>query len=148
MARRFFDVDSTRLQVRALRPDGEQRRKMIRFAGACRFVFNHALALQRERHARGEKNSATPNSAKCSLSGNPIHRPLGCPRPTPTSPTGPQRPRTRIFELLCQTSCFSALQEEGARSQFPLSQGYKLDQLTAESFSRRLAGCAIATAVT
>ena len=28
---------------------------MRRFAGACRFVYNKALALQKERHERGEK---------------------------------------------------------------------------------------------
>ena len=28
---------------------------MRRFAGSCRFVFNHALALQQERYAQGEK---------------------------------------------------------------------------------------------
>jgi putative transposase len=30
---------------------------MRRFAGACRFVFNRALALQKERFERGEKSS-------------------------------------------------------------------------------------------
>ena len=39
----------------ALMPTGEQERQMRRFAGACRFVFNKALALQKERHERGEK---------------------------------------------------------------------------------------------
>lgn len=38
-----------------LRPTGEQQRDMRRFAGSCRFVFNTALALQKERHERGEK---------------------------------------------------------------------------------------------
>lgn len=38
-----------------LMPDGQQERQMRRFAGSCRFVFNKALALQKERHARGEK---------------------------------------------------------------------------------------------
>ncbi|MHB8408308.1 MAG: RNA-guided endonuclease InsQ/TnpB family protein [Acidiferrobacterales bacterium] len=38
-----------------LRPNGEQTRAMRRFAGSCRFVFNKALALQKERHAQGEK---------------------------------------------------------------------------------------------
>jgi putative transposase len=38
-----------------LQPNGDQHRKMMRFAGACRFVFNHALALQQKRHADGEK---------------------------------------------------------------------------------------------
>ncbi|MPV69191.1 RNA-guided endonuclease InsQ/TnpB family protein [Burkholderia sp. BE17] len=38
-----------------LMPTGEQQRQMRRFAGACRFVFNKALALQKERYERGEK---------------------------------------------------------------------------------------------
>ncbi|MCG5511062.1 helix-turn-helix domain-containing protein [Ectothiorhodospira lacustris] len=33
-----------------LRPDGQQERQMRRFAGSCRFVFNKALALQKERY--------------------------------------------------------------------------------------------------
>jgi putative transposase len=31
-----------------LRPDQKQRQQMRRFAGACRFVYNRALALQKE----------------------------------------------------------------------------------------------------
>ena len=38
-----------------LMPSGEQQRQMRRFAGSCRFVFNKALALQKERYERGEK---------------------------------------------------------------------------------------------
>ena len=38
-----------------LMPDGQQVRQMRRFAGSCRFVFNKALALQKERYERGEK---------------------------------------------------------------------------------------------
>ena len=38
-----------------LRPNGEQERNVRRFAGACRFVFNQALALQKARYERGEK---------------------------------------------------------------------------------------------
>jgi len=30
-------------------PNDEQRRRMRRFAGSCRFVFNKALALQKEK---------------------------------------------------------------------------------------------------
>jgi putative transposase len=36
-------------------PNGEQQRQMRRFAGSCRYVFNHALALQKERFEQGEK---------------------------------------------------------------------------------------------
>jgi len=38
-----------------LRPDGQQERQMRRFAGSGRFVFNKALALQKERYEQGEK---------------------------------------------------------------------------------------------
>ena len=37
-----------------LRPNGEQQRQMQRFVGCCRFVFNKALALQKERHGQGQ----------------------------------------------------------------------------------------------
>lgn len=38
-----------------LRPNGEQRRKLRRFAGSRRFVYNRALALQEKRYEQGEK---------------------------------------------------------------------------------------------
>lgn len=38
-----------------LMPTGDQERDMRRFAGSCRFVFNKALALQKERYEHGEK---------------------------------------------------------------------------------------------
>ncbi|HBM2903934.1 TPA: helix-turn-helix domain-containing protein [Klebsiella pneumoniae] len=40
-----------------LRPNGQQERDMRRFAGACRFVFNRALALQNENHEAGNKKA-------------------------------------------------------------------------------------------
>ena len=38
-----------------LLPNGQQVRLMRRFAGSCRFVYNKALALQKERYECGEK---------------------------------------------------------------------------------------------
>ncbi|EFG9297727.1 transposase, partial [Escherichia coli] len=38
-----------------LRPGGQQEREMRCFAGACRFVFNRALARQNENHEAGNK---------------------------------------------------------------------------------------------
>jgi putative transposase len=38
-----------------LMPTGEQARRMRQFAGACRFVYNKALALQQENHKAGGK---------------------------------------------------------------------------------------------
>ena len=36
-------------------PNGEQARDMRRFAGACRFVYNKALAAQKDNHTQGNK---------------------------------------------------------------------------------------------
>lgn len=44
-----------------LRPGGQQEREMRRFASACRFVFNRALALQNENHEAGNKYISTPS---------------------------------------------------------------------------------------
>jgi putative transposase len=38
-----------------LMPGGEQQRDMRRFAGSCRFVYNKALAAQKENHEAGNK---------------------------------------------------------------------------------------------
>jgi putative transposase len=38
-----------------LLPRGRQRRDMHRFVGACRYVFNQALALQKTNYAAGGK---------------------------------------------------------------------------------------------
>ena len=38
-----------------LMPDSETQRLMRRFAGSCRFVYNKALALQKDNHEAGEK---------------------------------------------------------------------------------------------
>ena len=38
-----------------LMPNGQQERQMRRFAGACRFVYNKALALQKERYEQGDR---------------------------------------------------------------------------------------------
>jgi putative transposase len=37
-----------------LRPRGQQKQQMRFYAGACRSVYNKALALQKERYERGE----------------------------------------------------------------------------------------------
>jgi putative transposase len=36
-------------------PNSGQVRRMRRFSGPCRFVFNKALALQKSRYGQGEK---------------------------------------------------------------------------------------------
>jgi putative transposase len=36
-----------------LMPSGDQQRRMRRIAGSCRYVFNRALALEKERFEQG-----------------------------------------------------------------------------------------------
>ena len=43
-----------------LRPTGAQARSMRRTVGACRYVYNRALTLHRERYAAGEKKLGYP----------------------------------------------------------------------------------------
>ena len=55
-----FDAKTIRmLRLQAfkyeLMPTGDQQHAMRRFAGSCRFVYNKALALQKERYEQGEK---------------------------------------------------------------------------------------------
>ena len=38
-----------------LMPNGEQKRNMRRFAGSCRYLYNLALTLQKERYEKDEK---------------------------------------------------------------------------------------------
>jgi putative transposase len=38
-----------------LMPNSEQQRQTHRFVGSCRFEFNKALALEKERYQPGEK---------------------------------------------------------------------------------------------
>ena len=46
-------------------PDGEQQRDMRRFAGSCRFVYNKALAMQKENHEAGNKFIGYVTMAQC-----------------------------------------------------------------------------------
>ena len=54
--RRNYNRRMQRLQAYRfeLMPNGEQQRDMRRFAGSCRFVFNKALAMQKENHEAGK----------------------------------------------------------------------------------------------
>lgn len=47
-----------------LMPDGQQERLMRRFSGACRFVFNNALVLQKANYEAGGKFISYENMAK------------------------------------------------------------------------------------
>jgi putative transposase len=47
-----------------LQPNGEQERNMRKFSGSCRFVFNKALAIQKENYEAGNKFISYVSMAK------------------------------------------------------------------------------------
>ena len=69
-------------------PNGEQRRRLRRFAGSARYGFNRALAIHyQEREKTGRKQSGY--GALCrmltkvaQLSGNRLAEPIPCPHHT------------------------------------------------------------------
>jgi hypothetical protein len=51
-------------------PAGNQQHQMRRFAGSCRFVFNNALALQKEHHEDRLRKAQQAMSRKQKFSSN------------------------------------------------------------------------------
>jgi putative transposase len=58
-----------------LMPNGQQQNDMSRFAGSCRFVFNKALALQKELYESNSSDSADKSGADGSLEHEPVSEP-------------------------------------------------------------------------
>ena len=124
-----------------LRPDGEQQRKMRRFAGACRFVYNRALALQKARYAAGEKKlgysalcrevTAWRNSADTAwLRDAPIH-PL----------QQALRDLDRAYQnFFAKRAAFPRFRKKGRRDSFryPDPKQFKLDQANNRLFLPKL----------
>ena len=50
-----------------LQPDGEQELDMRKISGACRFVFNKGLTIQKENYEAGNKFIGYVALAKCCL---------------------------------------------------------------------------------
>lgn len=124
-----------------LMPDGEQQRNMRRFAGACRFVFNKALAAQTSRHKQGEKKLGYAglckeltdwrNGAETAwLSQAPIH-------PLQQALKDLERAYANFF---AKRAAFPKFKKKGAgdRFRYPDPKQFKLDQGNARIFLPKL----------
>ncbi|EJH3236349.1 transposase [Escherichia coli] len=122
-----------------LRPGGQQEREMRRFAGACRFVFNRALALQNENHEAGNKyipygkmaswlvewkNATETQWLKDSLS-----------QPLQQSLKGLERAYKNFFQ---KRAAFPRFKKRGQNDAFRYPQGVKLDQENSRIFLPKL----------
>ncbi|HHX9833098.1 TPA: RNA-guided endonuclease InsQ/TnpB family protein [Salmonella enterica subsp. enterica] len=122
-----------------LRPGGQQEREMRRFAGACRFVFNRALALQNEYHEAGnnyisytkmtswlvEWKNATETQWLKDAPSQPLQQSL----------KDLERAYKNFFQ---KRAAFPRFKKRGQNDAFRYPQGVKLDQENSRIFLPKL----------
>ncbi|SVO45350.1 Gifsy-1 prophage GlpA [Klebsiella pneumoniae] len=102
---------------------------MRRFAGACRFVFNRALALQNENHEAGNKYISYTKMASC-LIGWKSHPDTQWLKDAPSQPLQQslkdlERGYKNFFQ---KRAAFPRFKKRGQNDAFRYPQGVKLDQ--------------------
>ncbi|HDZ8992263.1 TPA: transposase [Escherichia coli] len=112
-----------------LRPNGHQERDMRRFAGACRFVFNRALALQNENHEAGNKYVSYTKMASWLIEWK-SHPDTQWLKDTPSQPLQQslkdlERGYKNFFQ---KRAAFPRFKKRGQNDAFRYPQGVKLDQ--------------------
>lgn len=112
-----------------LRPNGQQERDMRRFAGACRFVFNRALALQNENHEAGNKYVSYTKMASWLIEWK-SHPDTQWLKDTPSQPLQQslkdlERGYKNFFQ---KRAAFPRFKKRGQNDAFRYPQGVKLDQ--------------------
>ncbi|MDA8191604.1 MAG: transposase, partial [Gammaproteobacteria bacterium] len=122
-----------------LKPNGEQQRQMRRFAGSCRFVYNQALALQKERYERGEKRLGYAGLCK-ELTAWKAHPHRAWLNETPSqalqqSLKNLERAYKNFFE---KRADFPSPKKKGRSDRFRYPQGVKLDQANSRIFLPKL----------
>ncbi|MEX0387390.1 RNA-guided endonuclease InsQ/TnpB family protein [Spiribacter onubensis] len=122
-----------------LRPNGEQQRRMRRFAGSCRFVFNRALALQKSRYEAGERK----------LSYAALCKELAVwkqARETAWLGQAPSQPLQQALKDLeraygnffAKRAAFPRFKRKGRHDAFRYPQGVKLDESNSRIFLPKL----------
>ncbi len=112
---------------------------MYHFVGACRFVFNKALALQQERHAAGEPNLNYPQLCKA-LTEWKAQPDLRWLREAPIQPLQQalknlERAYTNFFK---RRAALPRFKKKGRSDSFRYPQGFKLDQANGRIFLPKL----------
>src|ERR1700723_2312070 len=102
-----------------LMPTGNQQRDMRRFAGACRFVYNKALALQTNQpRSREQVHSLCGDGEPTSSMEKRVCLAQGISFPSPS--TRPQESGSRLRQLLREANSLPSIQEAWVRRQLPL----------------------------
>jgi putative transposase len=120
-------------------PNGEQQRRMRRFAGSCRFVFNKALALQKERYERGEQKLNYAGLCKLLTQWrNGIETPW-----LADAPTHPLQQSLKDLERAYQNffarrAHFPRFKRKGQSERFRYPDAFKVDQSNSRLFLPKL----------
>jgi len=130
-----------------LQPNGAQERNMRRFAGACRFVYNEALALQKARYERGERKLGY--TGLCELLTewrNSAEKPWLRDAPTHPLQAGAERLERAYGNFFAQRAGFPKFKKRGPHDSFryPDPKQFKLDQVNGRIFLPNSAGCGCA----
>ncbi|EFF2310775.1 IS200/IS605 family element transposase accessory protein TnpB [Escherichia coli] len=122
-----------------LRPGGQQEREMRRFAGACRFVFNRALARQNENHEAGNKYIPYGKMASWLVewkNATETHWLKDSPsQPLQQSLKDLERAYKNFFQ---KRAAFPRFKKRGQNDAFRYPQGVKLDQENSRIFLPKL----------
>lgn len=122
-----------------LRPNGQQKRDLRRFAGSCRYVFNKALVLQQARYEHGEKKLGY--AGLCTL----LTQWKGQPETAWLTETPSQALQQSLKDLeraykhfFEQRTDFPRFKKKGHSDRFRYPQGYRLDQSHSRIFLPKL----------
>ena len=122
-----------------LRPTGEQHRKMRRFAGDCRFVFNHALELQQKRFATGGEHLSYAHLCKVLIEWKADPGTAWLRETHSQILQQSLKDLDRAYKNFFKKSAeFPKRKKKGFRDSFRFPQGYKLDQLNSRIFLPKL----------
>ena len=123
-----------------LQPNGEQRRDMRRYAGACRFVFNKALAWQNEQYA---VDKAVKFSYTTLANLLPLWKQDPAIQWLKESPSQPLQQTLKDLErayknFFAKRADFPRFKKKGQSDSFRYPQGCKLDQSNNRIFLPKL----------
>ncbi|HHG4015164.1 TPA: RNA-guided endonuclease InsQ/TnpB family protein [Escherichia coli] len=122
-----------------LRPGGQQEREMRRFAGACRFVFNRALARQNENHEAGNKYIPYGKMASWLVEWKNATETQWL-KDSPSQPLQQSlKDLERAYKNFFQNrAAFPRFKKRGQNDAFRYPQGVKLDQENSRIFLPKL----------
>ena len=122
-----------------LRPNGQQERDIRRFAGACRFVFNRALAFQNENHEAGNKYIPYTKMASWLIEWKSDTETQWL-KEAPSQPLQQSlKDLERAYKNFFQNrAAFPRFKKRGVSDAFRYPQGVKLDQENSRIFLPKL----------